>query len=251
MLDVHPPHHPTNTWRDFFIHIATIVVGLLIAVGLEQAVERIHQRYELRETREALEGEYISNRAHFELGSKEWLLTLARLRNNLLVLEFVRDHPGTPQTQLPGDLRWRSMPGGGDKAVWDAAEKTGVTRLMPLKEANRHAEFYGLLVILGQQGLEEWNALNDAHRFDLIDPDPTHLLPPQLEEVIRLTDIAIEKHIQVGYSMGRLAYEFPEMPQIITWDRMTRLRPTPLDLDPQGMANAHKLSDERLQTAIP
>ncbi len=34
MLDVHPPHAPTHTWKDFFIHIATIVIGLIIAVGL-------------------------------------------------------------------------------------------------------------------------------------------------------------------------------------------------------------------------
>jgi hypothetical protein len=39
MLDVHPLHSPTHTWKDFFLHIATIVIGLLIAVGLEQTVE--------------------------------------------------------------------------------------------------------------------------------------------------------------------------------------------------------------------
>ena len=32
MLDVHPPHEAAHTWKDFFIHIATICVGLLIAV---------------------------------------------------------------------------------------------------------------------------------------------------------------------------------------------------------------------------
>jgi hypothetical protein len=36
MLDVYPPHHPTHTWRDFFIHVATI------CVGLEQTVAAIH-----------------------------------------------------------------------------------------------------------------------------------------------------------------------------------------------------------------
>ena len=30
MLDVHPPHHPTHSWQDFFIHIATIVIGLFM-----------------------------------------------------------------------------------------------------------------------------------------------------------------------------------------------------------------------------
>jgi hypothetical protein len=52
MLDVHPPHHAATTWRDFFIHIATIVLGLCIAVGLEQTVEYFHQRHQLHELRE-------------------------------------------------------------------------------------------------------------------------------------------------------------------------------------------------------
>jgi hypothetical protein len=57
MLDVHPPHHAASTWRDFFIHIATIVIGLLIAVGLEQTVEAIHHRHERSELRETLHRE--------------------------------------------------------------------------------------------------------------------------------------------------------------------------------------------------
>jgi inner membrane protein involved in colicin E2 resistance len=31
MLDVHPPHEAAHTWKDFLIHIATIVYGLLIS----------------------------------------------------------------------------------------------------------------------------------------------------------------------------------------------------------------------------
>ena len=41
MLDVHTPHEPIHTRKGFFIHIATICVGLLIAVGLEQSVEAV------------------------------------------------------------------------------------------------------------------------------------------------------------------------------------------------------------------
>src|SRR5882757_6824641 len=49
MLDVHPAHHAASTWRDFFVHIATIVLGLLIAIGLEQTVEYFHHQHQLRE----------------------------------------------------------------------------------------------------------------------------------------------------------------------------------------------------------
>jgi hypothetical protein len=54
MLDVHPAHHAATTWRDFFIHIATIVVGLLIAVGLEQTVEYFHHRHQLHDVRQGI-----------------------------------------------------------------------------------------------------------------------------------------------------------------------------------------------------
>ena len=57
MLDVHPPHTPTHSWRDFFIHVGTICVGLLIAVGLEQTVEAVHRQRERNELRESLRRE--------------------------------------------------------------------------------------------------------------------------------------------------------------------------------------------------
>ena len=61
MLDVHPPHHPPHTWRDFFIHIATIVIGLLIAVGLEQTVEAIHHAHQRHELEESLKRDSEEN----------------------------------------------------------------------------------------------------------------------------------------------------------------------------------------------
>jgi hypothetical protein len=63
MLDIHPPHESTHTWRDFFIHIATIVLGLLIAVALEQTVEHLHHRSQAREAEDSLHRESIANRA--------------------------------------------------------------------------------------------------------------------------------------------------------------------------------------------
>src|SRR6185437_9145012 len=50
VIDVHAPHGGIHTWRDFWIHLGTIALGLLIAIGLEQSVEwvhRIHERHEL------------------------------------------------------------------------------------------------------------------------------------------------------------------------------------------------------------
>jgi len=54
MIDIHPPHKSDHTWKDFFIHIGTIAVGILIAIGLEQTVEIIHQHYQRTELREGV-----------------------------------------------------------------------------------------------------------------------------------------------------------------------------------------------------
>jgi hypothetical protein len=61
MLDVHPAHHAATTWRDFFIHIATIVIGLLIAIGLEQTVEYFHHRHQAHQVEAALHQESLEN----------------------------------------------------------------------------------------------------------------------------------------------------------------------------------------------
>jgi hypothetical protein len=52
MLDVQAPHEAVRTWKDFFIHIATIAIGLLIAIGLEQTVEFFHHCHQLQDARE-------------------------------------------------------------------------------------------------------------------------------------------------------------------------------------------------------
>lgn len=90
MLDVHPPHAPTHTWKDFFIHIATIVIGLLIAVGLEQTVELYHHHHQRRELLESLKSdtEVCAQdgriMAELERRRAEWLLDREKLINAAL-----------------------------------------------------------------------------------------------------------------------------------------------------------------------
>ena len=147
---------------------------------------------------------------------------------------YIRQHPGTAQSALPGDLVWIQSP----------------VRLMSPTEANHHQEFYELMTTMGSQSLADWDAINAAHRFDLLDSDPTHLSPLQLNEVIELTETALAKHIQFGLSFGRYAHEFPELPHRITWDGIAKLRRTAAAVDPLGMNGAHQRTVDRVNAAI-
>jgi hypothetical protein len=109
MLDVHPPHHPTHTWRDFFIHIATIVVGLIIAVGLEQTVEYVHHRHQALETVEALRTESLENRDIAQTDVEGLRLMIENTRQNR---EGLRNAPVTHGVVT---YQWQKMPEG---AIW-------------------------------------------------------------------------------------------------------------------------------------
>jgi hypothetical protein len=54
MIDIHPPAHGAITRRDFFVHLFIVVLGILIAIGLEQAVEYLHHRELAAEARRTL-----------------------------------------------------------------------------------------------------------------------------------------------------------------------------------------------------
>jgi hypothetical protein len=56
-MEVHPPEHPIMTWKQFLIHMATVCLGLLIAIALEQSVEALHRHEQAHELREALHRE--------------------------------------------------------------------------------------------------------------------------------------------------------------------------------------------------
>jgi hypothetical protein len=249
MLDVHAPHAAVHTWKDFFIHLATIVIGLLIAVGLEQLVERAHDHYKVRETREALQREREANGKDLITIAHNWRWEMAELQNNLMVLAYIQHHPGALQTSLPGELRWVQLPVFSNHAVWDSAQLNGVIRLMPPDEANSDQALYQFLQIVSENNTATWSAISDARRFSLLDPDPTHLSPQQLAATIELTEIAIQKHMQVGFPIAMINKQFPDLPAFLTFDEVRTYLHSPYEQDPQGMAVAHQRTMDRLKAA--
>jgi hypothetical protein len=249
MLDVHPPHEAAHTWKDFFIHIATIVVGLLIAIGLEQAVERIHEHYELRETREALQQELEANRADVRNCALNWRWEIVMLEADLETMRYLQQHPGTKPADVPAEPRFTNYPCTYSSAVWDAAEKNGITRLMPLAEANKHANRYRMLAGLVAQDLEGWNSLNDAGRYRGLHPDPTTMSPVEADDTVRLLEIAMEKKILEGDSLGLLHARIPALDVPVSWEEVGRHQLDAGDANPQAWAAAHARMLQRMQAA--
>jgi hypothetical protein len=125
MLDVHPPHEAAHSWRDFFVHIATIVIGLCIAVGIEQTVEWFHRHNEVRRMESDLHHEDLENQGVVQrnLHAIDQGLTTADAAIAMLQTPASRDGlspiPPTPQINLsaPGNTAWLTMRDSGLHAI--------------------------------------------------------------------------------------------------------------------------------------
>ncbi len=106
MLDVHPPHEAARSLPEFLVHIITIVIGLLIAISLEQAVEHFHHRDQVEETRTALADERQKNREIYRHQIDGYLRDAAILHNNLRIFDYLQQHPKTAEADLPGVILW-------------------------------------------------------------------------------------------------------------------------------------------------
>src|ERR1700735_2185215 len=175
MLDVHPPHQPTHTWKDFFIHIATIVIGLLIAIGLEQTVESFHHRHQVAETRAALRDEKQENIGLYHQNVEKHIMNMAYLHNNLRIFLYLRDHPGTPQEKLPGILYWPIFTAHPIETAWSTAAQTGALDLMPRAEVSSIAATYANLDYAWQTYQPVVPALTNSTMYYAETPDITKL----------------------------------------------------------------------------
>jgi hypothetical protein len=140
MLDVHPPHSPTHTWRDFLLHIATIVCGLLIAIGLEQSVEALHNRHARHQLLEDVHSEFESNHHKNQLT----LQSLAALRIYLVALNRVLTlkQSGKPATLDPSlDERRQLQLYGSSMAAWQSAKESGRAALLSSAQIRLYDRF--------------------------------------------------------------------------------------------------------------
>jgi hypothetical protein len=180
MLDVHPAHHAASNVREFFIHIATIVIGLLIAVGLEQTVEWFHHRHQRTQLQEDLRNEAVQN-----------LEVIARdMQIQELEPWFEKAMGGVasagPQRKdvrvalpappcLPGAMvsgRYFAP----SQAVWTTAKEAGLIELLPVDQARmqtRLARNYDFLASDRDKVTNRCEAIL-AMRRRFVQPDPSN-----------------------------------------------------------------------------
>ncbi len=138
MIDVHSPDHGIHGVRDFFVHLLTITVGLLIALGLEASVEAMHHRHQRMEAEETIRREMQENRAKVQ----ELQVGVVKAHTNMVgVLLFLMDR----RANKPGDITGLSLEFHEEplkNTGWQTASATGVLTYINYDKVQKYAGAY-------------------------------------------------------------------------------------------------------------
>ena len=139
-MEVHPPHKPIHSVKEFMVHMLAITLGLLIALGLEAAVERLHHRSLVREARENIAQEMRDNQRNLAAELKALPTEKTHLKTMLEVTANLQ-RTGSFKNATP-EFQWTVTRL--SDAAWNTAGSSGALAYMPYAEARRYSQIYTL-----------------------------------------------------------------------------------------------------------
>jgi hypothetical protein len=158
-MEIHGPEGPTNSFKDFLIHIVIVTIGILIALGLEGIREAIHVHHVVRDARENFSAELQGNRDHLDKELKHDSEMLTNIDQIIADLPKLRKNP----TELRARVA-KVYPSGYffSSSRWESALSTGALGHMSVDEVNRYAEVNFLVhayTALESQTNTDWQKL--------------------------------------------------------------------------------------------
>jgi hypothetical protein len=189
MIEVHPPHENVHSWTQFFIHIAAITIGLLIAIGLEQTVVYLHHRHQLQEARRELAAELETNRRVVGINLEATRKVIADLDADMAVLRAPQISPSDIRSKLVyglGNFYWPK------DATWQAVKQNGSLGLMAHDELHYYVYIYEDIAIIMEQLSELGGRMELASAIARRTQDG-NLTPRDIEELITVTSEAQAK----------------------------------------------------------
>jgi hypothetical protein len=137
-MEIHAPHEPVRSLRDFLYHMLTVVLGILIALALEGLVEWNHHRHVVNETKESLASEIRINQTRLSVGLALAPKAEQRLHAVIQLAETRQTSHNAPS--VPLDLSFGIFPL--NSTSWTTAQFSGALPLMDPPDVQKYARLY-------------------------------------------------------------------------------------------------------------
>src|SRR3984885_10969611 len=127
------------TGGDFFVHLSTITIGLLIALSLEGCVEWRHHRHLVHEAEISLQKEIQDNAKNLQGALDDVHKELVFVGQDIAVMKKIIANPKIPNhDEMTINFRIRTF-----KSVsWRTAQSTGALSYMPYERAQEYSDIY-------------------------------------------------------------------------------------------------------------
>jgi hypothetical protein len=158
-VEIHKPK-PVHNWREFLSEIGVVVLGICIAIGLEQLVEEWHWQSEVKTARKAI---------HAEMAANEVTLFARRLSYKPCV-----DRQRREAETILADLEAGRKPerfttfhigasGPGSDSVWESRRAGQTLTHFPPEELAMMGSYYGWVSSFGT-----WTGREEDHWSELV-----------------------------------------------------------------------------------
>jgi hypothetical protein len=148
-LDVHPPHGPIRSWKDFTLHLLTITIGLLIALTLEAAVESMHHRHMVKDARANLRREIAENQRLYTQNLRSLQAKLVQLQQDIDQLRELR----AGKTPEHFDVQWSFDWNGFVNSAWTSARDIGAVGYMQPEVVEEYSGLYRQQTFVNEAGV--------------------------------------------------------------------------------------------------
>ena len=202
-MDIHKPH-VAKTWREFLVELGTIVTGILIALGLEQAVEAGRHRGEATEARETIKAEVIADITRVNqrvLGQRCVDVRLDELKS---ILDSAAADGRVARPKWIGQPSRYAV----ESSRWDAASHSGRISLLGSDEQASFGFVYVTLGYLYEMENGEqlvWARLRALEGVDRLTADGLLAMRSTLEEarfynwsIRQITPIILDRAAKIG-----------------------------------------------------
>jgi len=156
MVDIHPPQGPIHSFKEFFLHLLTVILGILIALSLEGLIEWRHHRSLAEEARSNLTVEVRENRQLLTGGLAAAPAAEERLKATIETIEAYRKNHRDDRTSK---LDWSFGLFPLSATAWSTAASTGALGYMDYSEVKAYTRAYVLqeeFLTMQQSTLGKW-----------------------------------------------------------------------------------------------
>lgn len=186
MLDVHPPHSAVHGWKDFLIHIATITIGLFIALMLEAAVEGMHHREIVKTARENIRHEIEENAAEAKKDIAYVQADADAMQADLAKARALRENRhALDHNEMHFTFEWSGF---GDSA-WRSAREMGALSYMPASEVQVYADNYVQQDLVQAEAVTLFMHQSELAAPILMEGDPEKMTPEEVQELMHGTAV--------------------------------------------------------------